>query len=545
MEKRENRSGRCLRTEPEGLDLTLKDEGVARAFKQAGCWRFCEKLKGGHTEVTKAFALNFSGLNSKVALLEFPVSPQVISAVTEIPRSGQEWFKNYKFDTTPCKEFLKEQYVNQDLSKAIPRHYIKEHYALLLTAIQKYLTCEGRYTKVYSYHFKLLLHFTGKTSIDIPFYLFRSLGKMCDKVQYKKDNYETSLFHHGLIKLLVLDSLNKIGRDWESFIFMSGFQSKTGLTPLPDREKEGKTQESIMVEEPILETIVEEPTVAEPKQQARDRKKQKHKSKQSGKPVVIKETPKPSEEKMKYQKVASKPSEIAQQTKIRTRSQLNKEKGKSIAIEDSPMSKGSLKDLLEAIDFEQATSVQVEPVPIDLTQSSPDSSKKSKASKRLRFEEAGKEFMVKPRRPITRGQAQAAEQIPKGEETAKVITKQTKPLPKIEKPERVEKIEKAKKAEKAVKAEKVQETKRIIYTREQTKQKGKQVAQAKETKESRKKEVKEKTPLVKKEKTSSTKEKWEAADQEMANIEKTVSEIAAMESELAKLKAQLGKLAAK
>lgn len=155
---------------------------------------------------------------------------------------------------------------------------------------------------------------------------------------------------------------------------------------------------------------------------------------------------------MKYQKVAAKSSEVAQETRIRTRSQLSKEKGKSIAVEDSPMSKASLKDLLEAIDFEQATSVHVEPMPIDLTQSSPDSSKKSKTSKRLRFEESGKEFMVKPRRPITRGQAQAAEQIPKGEETAKVTTKQTKSLPKAEK------------------AEKVQETKRIIYTREQTKQ---------------------------------------------------------------------------
>jgi len=240
MEKRVHRSGRCLRTEPEGLDLTLRDEGVARAFKNAGCWRFCEKLKGGHTEVTKAFALNFTGLNSKVSMLEFPVSPQAISVVTEIPRGGQEWFKNFKFDMTPCKEFLKEQYVNEDLTKAVPRNYIKEHYALLLTGIQKYLTCEGRYTKVYSYHFKLLLHFTGKASIDIPFYLFRSLSKMCDKVQLKKDDCETSLFHHGLIKLLVLDSLQKIGRDWDSFIFMAGFQSKTGLTPLPDREKEGR-----------------------------------------------------------------------------------------------------------------------------------------------------------------------------------------------------------------------------------------------------------------------------------------------------------------
>lgn len=305
MEKREHRSGRCLRTEPEGLDLTLKDEGVARAFKEVGCWRFCEKLKGGHTEVTKAFALNFTGLNSKVALLEFPVSPQAISAVTEIPRGGQEWFKNFKFDMTPCKEFLKDQYENEDLTKAVPRNYIKEHYALLLTAIQKYLTCEGRYTKVYSYHFKLLLHFTRKVSIDIPFYLFRSLGKICDKVQFKKDNYETSLFHHGLIKLLVLDSLQKIGRDWDSFIFMSGFQSKTGLNPLPDREKERRIQE---------------PTLAELKKEIKDRKKPKTKPRKPEKPVVIKETPKPSKEKIKHQKDASGPSGIAQVTRIRTRS---------------------------------------------------------------------------------------------------------------------------------------------------------------------------------------------------------------------------------
>ena len=33
---------------------------------------------------------------------------------------------------------------------------------------------------------------------------------MCDKIQLNKDAYETSLFHHGLVKLLVLDSLQKI-----------------------------------------------------------------------------------------------------------------------------------------------------------------------------------------------------------------------------------------------------------------------------------------------------------------------------------------------
>ena len=289
MEKREHRSGRCQRTEPEGLDITLKDEGVARAFKNAGCWRFCEKLQGGHAEVTKAFAMNFTSLNSKVSMLEFPVSPEAISNVTEIPRGGSEWFKNFKFDMSPCKEFLKEPYVNEDLTKAVPRSYVKEHFALLLTCIQKYLTCEGRYNKVYSYHFKLLLHFTGKASIDIPFYLFRILSKMCDKIQLKKDDCETSLFHHGLVKLLVLDGLQKIGKDWNSFIFMAGFQSKTGLTPLPVRERE-KT--------------IEEPTLAELRKEVKDQKKSKTKLKKPVKPVVIKETPKSSSrEKVKQKRM--------------------------------------------------------------------------------------------------------------------------------------------------------------------------------------------------------------------------------------------------
>ena len=82
----------------------------------------------------------------------------------------------------PCKEIVKQEFINSDLSKSVPRSYVKESYAHLLTYIQKYLICEGIYNKVYSYHFKLLLHFTGKTSIDLPFYLFRSLSKMCDKV---------------------------------------------------------------------------------------------------------------------------------------------------------------------------------------------------------------------------------------------------------------------------------------------------------------------------------------------------------------------------
>jgi len=54
---------------------------------------------------------------------------------------------------------------------------------------------------------------------------------MCDKVQLRKEACETSLFHHGLVKLIVLHELQRVGRDWDTFIFMSGFKSKTGLSP--------------------------------------------------------------------------------------------------------------------------------------------------------------------------------------------------------------------------------------------------------------------------------------------------------------------------
>jgi len=79
--------------------------------------------------------------------------------------------------------------------------------------IQKYFPCEGRFHMVYQYHFKLFLHFTGKKPLDIPFYLFKSLGKMADNVQAKPKENSTFVFHHGLIKLSVVEELNKLNRD--------------------------------------------------------------------------------------------------------------------------------------------------------------------------------------------------------------------------------------------------------------------------------------------------------------------------------------------
>ena len=71
------------------------------------------------------------------------------------------------------------------------------------------------------------------------------------------------------------------------------------------------------------------------------------------KPLVLKEPPQPSsKEKVKHKKDVPGSSGSERVSRVKTRSQLSKEKGKSVVVEESPISKASLSDFLEAIEFE-------------------------------------------------------------------------------------------------------------------------------------------------------------------------------------------------
>ena len=82
--------------------------------------------------MTKEFTLHFTGSSTKVGMLNLQISPEVIALVIEIPRGQDTWFKNFRFDMEPCKVFLKLEFVEIDLTKAVPRDYIKDSYANLL-----------------------------------------------------------------------------------------------------------------------------------------------------------------------------------------------------------------------------------------------------------------------------------------------------------------------------------------------------------------------------------------------------------------------------
>ena len=54
---------------------------------------------------------------------------------------------------------------------------------------------------------------------------------MSDMVQAKSKAVDTSVFHSGLIKILVMEELRNKNMDWEAFITSSQFQLNVAPTP--------------------------------------------------------------------------------------------------------------------------------------------------------------------------------------------------------------------------------------------------------------------------------------------------------------------------
>ena len=59
------------------------------------------------------------------------------------------------------------------------------------------------------YHFKLLDHFTGKVILNLPFFLHKSLTKICKKIRDEPFNIKNALCHYGLIKMIIMEELKK------------------------------------------------------------------------------------------------------------------------------------------------------------------------------------------------------------------------------------------------------------------------------------------------------------------------------------------------
>jgi hypothetical protein len=184
-----------------------------------------------------------------VGELEFEVMEEFIAEAIQFPTTGQRWTKGQPVDKNLCAQLLKPQYRETKWSEGTSRSWMEPQWAQVLAILQRYLMCEGQYTIIFPCHARLLLHFTS-TPLNIPFFLLKSLKRMAEQVQ-KANEFRGSLFHFGIVKILITSALSKRQETWDLFTVktLASAQSKArNVKPVPPHKKLNSGKKKVKTE---------------------------------------------------------------------------------------------------------------------------------------------------------------------------------------------------------------------------------------------------------------------------------------------------------
>ena len=158
---------------------------------------------GFHEKLTDWLETQLKGEIVFIASVEFSFLVASVSIENGLPDNGEYWFKGMSLDLEYYKPFLKAPY-RETHTHLMPFRYLLEKYAPLMKIVMRFFTCEGRFSRLYAYHIRLLMHFTSQKPLNMCNYLFRSISKMSEKIQSKDKEHSPILFHHSLIKTIFL-----------------------------------------------------------------------------------------------------------------------------------------------------------------------------------------------------------------------------------------------------------------------------------------------------------------------------------------------------
>ena len=157
--------GLIVRSEPVGTKYLEGYLQIKAMLQQVGWLQFFEKFNGFHKEVTKSFSWSFNGSEFEIGDVKFIITESFIAEATELPRQGEQWFKNKEFHNEAWRQILKTP--GMDISvfkKGIPSSALKNKWRNMLLILQKFITCEGRFGTLYVYHIRLMMHFLDAVS---------------------------------------------------------------------------------------------------------------------------------------------------------------------------------------------------------------------------------------------------------------------------------------------------------------------------------------------------------------------------------------------
>jgi hypothetical protein len=209
-----------VRAEPNGSQALLTFYGAYADLEEFGWLSFIRKFDGFNMIVARQFALSFDGGRAKVGDLQLEITEQSISLATGLPVIGEKWSKNYRVKDSPWTLLFRSRNV-KSCSRGLPTKMLKPRWYDLLMILKQFITCEGRYGFFFLFHLRLLMVFMG-FELNMPYYLHRSIFKMAKR--YKRNQADTSLFHVGLIKMLVVSELGLRRDSWQNFLNRNGFE---------------------------------------------------------------------------------------------------------------------------------------------------------------------------------------------------------------------------------------------------------------------------------------------------------------------------------
>jgi hypothetical protein len=210
-----------VRIEPNGVQTLLLFDNAREDLERNG-WRvFVEKFEGFNLAVAQQFALTFDGCRAKIGDVQLELNEDFISSATGLPAVGQKWFKNSKVDEVPWSLLFTSRKITS-CDKGMPVTALKPRWHDLLAIVKQFVTCEGRYGLVFLYHLRLLMSFID-FPLNMPYFLLRSLYKMAKR--FKRQKSDSSLFHHCLIKIIMVHQLKLNGDCWDAFLLRNGFAS--------------------------------------------------------------------------------------------------------------------------------------------------------------------------------------------------------------------------------------------------------------------------------------------------------------------------------
>ena len=149
--------------------------------------------------MVESFALYFDGSKELIGKEEVQVDETLKVEVVELPKTGEKWIKTTIIKDVELRSYLNPEHKDVVWKKSIPSTWLEEKWQQLLKEILVYITCEGKYNRVMMYHFKLMNHFIGINTLNLPFYLHKSLTKMAHQVKAQPTKIARPLYDHGMI----------------------------------------------------------------------------------------------------------------------------------------------------------------------------------------------------------------------------------------------------------------------------------------------------------------------------------------------------------